>query len=212
MTVPLWITAAGISCLIIGVRTAGSGSLYHPALSLKPAAELSLAYSPEAELALQINGLDAIPIMGYGQVYRSAQLAGIRNYNILKPRQRRPWAPSGRRYFVMGWGPCRLPSIGQTGGEATYFERLPALDLHIFEDWRASILGVKSASQMLTQLGIPVTLHAWGIASSPVKVAALRSAEAEIFRTCNTRCSGCTFTFILKVDRYPLRSSGWSIR
>jgi hypothetical protein len=47
-------------------------------------------------------------------------------------------------------------------------------------------LGVKSASEMLIRLGIPLNLRAWGIANSPDKNTALRSAQAEIISNVNT--------------------------
>jgi hypothetical protein len=155
--------------------------------SLNPAAaELSLAYSPEAELALQINGLEDVPIMGYGQVYRAAQLAGIKTDSILKPAAVQALGAIGAAVFRDGLEAMQAAITWTTSGDASYFERLPALDLHIFEDSAGSIQGVKSASQLLTQLGIPVTLHAWGIASNPEKIAALQSAGAEIFSDINS--------------------------
>jgi len=147
--------------------------------------ERILPYSPEGELALEITGLDTIPLMGYGQVYRSAELAGISPDNIVKPSPVQVLGAVGAAVFRNEMQAMSAAVKWTNGGDSAYFERLPALDIHIFEDSAGSILGVKSASEMLARLGIPVNLHAWGIATSPVKVAALRSVHAEIFSNVN---------------------------
>ena len=154
--------------------------------SLQPGlAEKALAYSPEAELALQINGLEGIPVMGYGQVYRSAELAGIKTDQILKPSAVQALAAIAAAVFRDELAAMQAAVDWSTGGQSAYFERLPALDIHIYEDSSASILGVKRAAEMLMQLDIPVSLHAWGIANNPAKISALRSVQAEIVMDVN---------------------------
>jgi hypothetical protein len=156
-----------------------------PSLLGSPVPERILPYAPEADLALQINGLDAVPRMGYGQVYRAAELAGISPDLVIKPS---PVQALG----AIGAAVCRdelqamLAAVNWIyRGDSTYFERLPALDIHIFEDSGGSILGVKRASDRLNKIGVPVQFHAWGIANSPVKIAALQSAQAEISSNVN---------------------------
>ena len=146
----------------------------------------TLPYSPEADLAMQINGLDAIPVMGYGQVYRAAELTGVNPDNILKPSPAQALAAIAAAVFRDGLQAMSAGVNWINHGDSSYFERLPALDIHIFEDSAASILGVRSACERLARLGIPVSLHAWGIASSPVKIAALQSAQAEIVPDVNS--------------------------
>ncbi|MDR3573824.1 MAG: hypothetical protein P4L50_08185 [Anaerolineaceae bacterium] len=153
-------------------------------LGSEPPAKM-LAYSPEAELALQINGLEAMPIMGYGQVYRAAELAGIRPDEILKPSPVQALAAMAAAVFRDGLRAMSAAMDWSGRGKTAYFERLPALDIHIFEDSAGSILGVRAGAERLMSLGIPVTLNAWGVASSPVKIAALQAAQAEVFPDVN---------------------------
>jgi hypothetical protein len=156
-----------------------------PSLLVSAVPERILPYAPEADLALQINGLDAIPRMGYGQVYRAAELAGISPDLIIKPSPVQALGAIGAAVFRDELQAMVAAVNWIYRGDSTYFERLPALDIHIFEDSAGSILGVKSASDRLNQVGVPVQFHAWGIANSPVKIAALQSAQAEISSNVN---------------------------
>jgi hypothetical protein len=148
--------------------------------------EKILPYSPEAELALELNGLEGIPCMGYGQVYRAAELAGISPENIIKPSPVQALGAIGAAVFRIELEAIQEAINWINCGDSSYFKRLPALDVYIFEDSAGSILGVKSACEMLVRLGIPVSLRACGIASSSVKIAALQLAQAEIFSNVNS--------------------------
>ncbi len=139
-----------------------------------------LPYSPEANLALEVVGLTGIPLVGLGQTYRLAELTGGIPDELGKPSLISALGAIGAAVTRDGLTALLAAESWITRGESGFFERLPALDIHLFEDTAGSIGFTHQAAEMLVDLGISTHFHAWGIACTATKIAALQAAGAEI--------------------------------
>jgi len=144
-----------------------------------------LAYSPEAELVLDLVGLREIPLVGIGQVCWLAGQVGCSPDQFVKPSPVQALAAIGaaatRQVIPAVLAAERLASSGEAG----FYRGFPALTINIFEDSAGSIRAVREAAGLLAGAGIPTRVRAWGIARSPVKRAALEQAGAELCEDIN---------------------------
>jgi hypothetical protein len=139
-----------------------------------------LSFSPEANIALEELGFEEIPMVGYGQVDRTAELTGVSPRQIAKPSPIQALGALGAALFRDEMQAMLAATRWISQGDSDFFQRLPALDIHIFEDSAASIEAVRRVSEMLIAIGVPATLHAWGISQNRVKIVALKRAQAEV--------------------------------
>lgn len=139
-----------------------------------------LSYSPEADLALKTVDLGGIPLVGLGQIYRLAKLTGGSPDELGKPSLISVLGAIGAAVTKDSLEALLAAVRWVNRGENNFFRQLPALDIHVFEDTAGSIHSTKQAADMLNTIGIPTQFHAWGIAKTPTKIAALRSAGADI--------------------------------
>ena len=70
-------------------------------------------------------------------------------------------------------------------GKPGAFSQFSPLDIVVFEDSAGSIRAVRRAGEMLARIGIENRVTAYGISSSPLKIAALRTAGAVIMPEIN---------------------------
>lgn len=137
-------------------------------------------YSPEAEMALRLVGLEEIPTLGYGRLQWLAGQVGGYPDQYLKPAPEQPLsaayaALTGREAGALLWA-----FRAARGEPAALDHPFPAeIDLHIFEDSSIGLLGGENAARILAGLGLRVALHRWGITQVPEKEASLLAAGAE---------------------------------
>ncbi len=118
-----------------------SGRIHLAVYTLRPSSLRSetpartLPYCPEADIALQASGLDGLPLVGFGQVHRLAELSGAPPRHFVKPS---PVQALG----AIGAAVCRDEMQAMLAarawvdqGDSAFFERLPPLDVHIFEEF-----------------------------------------------------------------------------
>lgn len=167
--------------------------------SLPPLADVNrLAYSPEAETALRLVGLESIPLVGYGSVNYLAEQVGFIGERLLKPVPVQALAAAAAAFGNPLWDALQW-SYQLVAGGAGYLD-LPRLDghgqqlplplpgeleLHVFEDSPIGILACLAAVEILKVHHIQVDLHAWGIAVHPAKVAALQTLGASVLPDVN---------------------------
>jgi len=144
-----------------------------------------MTYSPEAEMALELTGLEGIPLVGYGQVCALAELTGLSPEQIIKPSPIQPLGAIGAALYRDEMSAMLAAERLINGDEAMYFKDMPALDIHIFEDSAGSIRAVEKAASLLAEHGVPITVHAWGVATDPSKVTALQKVGAAILADVN---------------------------
>jgi len=157
-----------------------------PSLAPKEVVHSGNDYSPEAELALRLVGLENLPLIGYGKL---AYLAGSRETTIpmyIKPAGGQAVAAmaaawTGNEWDALCWAADLLE--GRLDHQAV---SLPEeLDLYIFEDSPAGILGGKAAVDILKGIGITVHYHPIGIASNNEKTSKLTFLGARIYENIN---------------------------
>ena len=150
---------------------------------------LPAMFAPEAEMALQLVGMETIPLVGYGQMGGLALQLGLTEEALLKPSPFHSMAAiaaawTGDRPAALAWLGQVFTSIqhGQPRpGLATPAGPLPpAADVHIFEDSSLGMAGGKQAVQLLQDLGMAIDLHLWGVATHAEKVIALQAVGASI--------------------------------
>ena len=165
----------------------GAGRLALAAFTLRPSAppeptvEAALAYSPEAELALEMNGLGSLPLVGYGQITWLAQKMGWPDAEAcLKPARLHALAAIGAA--LSGGGEDALLAAGRlsTGADGTFFSQFPALSVHVFEDSAVNIQSVRRAGEFLREIGLDVIVTGWGICRDEHKRQAMRQAQVNV--------------------------------
>jgi hypothetical protein len=148
-------------------------------------------YAPEAELALDLNGLGEIPLIGFGRIRYFADKWKIAPETLIKPS---PF--QGIAAIIAALGRNELQSL-QTShtimidGQSNHLHALmsgmgcvdlpPFLNIHIFEDTRWGIQSVQQAGSILETLGVPNKVFAWGITSSAPKAKSLQDMGAIIY-------------------------------
>jgi len=143
-------------------------------------------YPPEAEMALQLCELEAIPLIGYGRMLWLAEKSQSEAEQLIKPNpvqalaaifaalnQREDQALEHALALVVGTKRPLLPVMAAKGRQA--------LTIHIFEDSAGGIEAVSRAAQLLEMLGLVTEIHTYGINDHPQKTAALNQAGAQIY-------------------------------
>jgi hypothetical protein len=153
-----------------------------------PSAEpLPAMFAPEAEMALQLVGMQSIPLVGYGQMGGLALSLRLAEEALLKPSPYHAMtaiasAWTGSRLAAQEWL-ARLYSSRTNGaltpGLSTGAGALPqAAEVHIFEDSSIGMAGGKQAVALLQELGMQVNLHLWGVSTHAEKTSALQAVGA----------------------------------
>lgn len=140
-------------------------------------------YSPEAEMALALTGLDHLRIIGYGTMQYLARKLGVMPDSLVKPSPVQALAAIAAAFgqdvtSALDW------SAGVCGFSSNHKQAvdLPGrFTIHIFEDSSIGIQACLQAARLLGNSGVAVDVKAWGIATNVDKVHALTSAGAAIF-------------------------------
>jgi hypothetical protein len=158
-----------------------------PSLVRQSEKTTELACSPEAEMALEMVGLEGIPLVGYGQVCQLAQSSGLPADQIAKPSMIHALGAIGAA--VTRDAARAMMDAARWAGESAapgIFGNLPGLDITVFEDSPWSIRAVQQAGELLMGMGTPARVSAYGISRSPVKVMALLETGAVCVPDINT--------------------------
>ncbi len=157
-----------------------------PSLAPKEVTPTDNDYSPEAELALSLVGLENIPLIAYGKL---GYLASVRDTAIpkyIKPAAGQAVASMAAAWTGREWEALCWAADLVEGKLDHQFVPLPGeLDLFIFEDSPAGILGGRAAVDVLYRTGINVHYHPIGIASNLEKTSKLKSLGARIYENIN---------------------------
>ena len=166
------------------------GIIYPAAYTMRPSlaprgvdASQEQDFIPEAEIALELVQLSEIPLIGYGKIIYLARQLGLMAESLLKP------SPVQAIAAILA-AICGDESLALVEGYNVYAKPryLPdailqpgnTLNIHVFEDSAGGIEAVLQAARILTAKGIPCSVSAFGIASHPEKIAALKQAGASI--------------------------------
>ncbi len=182
------------------IRQVDRGQVFAAALTARPSlppkeiTDISAGYSPEAEMALKLLGLERMPLIAYGRLFYFAELEHTSPEQLLKPSPVQALAAvfaalTGQELASLqlaytlhqmgekeGPGPGSLPVAGP-------------LCMHVFEDASGGIRAGRAAAEVLNRAGLACRLEAWGVASSPDKVQSLEMAGAKVLPNVNEALS-----------------------
>lgn len=169
---------------------AEAGALFPVIYTLRPSEapreleDRPIGFSPEAELAVRLVGMQGLPLMGLGRVSWLESRHKARPDAFGKPspvhalaavlaaltRNERESLDRAHALFV---GAKLDPGLETLGGQP--------LEVHVFEDSPSGVRGAREAVSILRQAGLDARLHAWGITTTHAKAQALLTLGARLF-------------------------------
>ena len=146
--------------------------------------ESSLGYAPEAELALDLVGMNDIPLMAFGKLEYIAAQHGLMPSTLVKPSPFQALAAT-----LAAWTRDELSALhaaydwhraGKLNGK---FAELPKdFELIVVEDTMGGIRSVRTAGEIFRQAGFDVTVRTLGLTSGiSAKAAAFDAAAVPHF-------------------------------
>ena len=162
------------------------GTSYHPS-----------SYTPEAEMALEMVGLQEVPIIAYGRMKYLAEEMEWDVEKLLKPAPTQAMAAifaalMGREWDALSLAGKIVQAAGQGNiedGRGLINDSSPAfpveLNLHVFEDSAGGMRAVREASIIFNNIGIHTNTSYWGIARDEKKIAPLLNLGAAVFDDVN---------------------------
>jgi hypothetical protein len=165
-------------------------ALYTARPSLPPvdASVTANGYSPEAELARSLVGLDVYPLIGLGRVAWLAQKAGQRGDHLVKPSPVQALAAIGAAWSGQEVDALEAALALHRNGELRPpLADLDAATVHVFEDSPGGIDAVKQAVELLQATGLDIAWQPHGItpADGP-KAKAMAARGVPILPSINT--------------------------
>ena len=176
------------------LRATGSGEIKaavftaRPSLPPRGTRDGTGYFTPEAELAVQLVGLDTLPMIGFGRLQWLAQERGGDADLWVKP------API-HALAVIGAALCGDEKAGLLGAHALWEEgRLQdpfaevadqGISVTVFEDSACGVQAVERGAEMLRAAGADCRLTSKGIATHPEKCANLEKVGASVFPDVN---------------------------
>ncbi len=176
------------------LRATGSGEIKaavftaRPSLPPRGTRDGTGYFTPEAELAVQLVGLDTLPMIGFGRLQWLAQERGGDADLWVKP------API-HALAVIGAALCGDEKAGLLGAHALWEEgRLQdpfaevadqGISVTVFEDSACGVQAVERGAEMLRAAGADCRLTSKGIATHPEKRANLEKVGASVFPDVN---------------------------
>ena len=145
------------------------------------------AYSPEAELALRVIGLEEMHLLGYGRLQFEASKMGIDADALLKPDPYHTIAAIYACIYDDEQKGLEMASkiLRHSHGTIDFSELTKPMELVIFEDSPGGILSVQSAARLLQDNGIPVNTIVYGVTDNPDKMKSLEKIGAKLFPNVN---------------------------
>jgi hypothetical protein len=156
------------------------------------------AYSPEAELAMEVMGLPNLLFIAYGKLQYLADQLGITAEEILKPSSFHALAAIFTSLVGDEWIGLqqaagfmhRINSEFPLMQSAISPMEIPMdLELSVFEDSQGGIKAVMEAADLLRSAGIRVTTIPYGITQNKDKANTLESLGVTVFPTINEALS-----------------------
>ncbi|MFN7036627.1 MAG: hypothetical protein ACK4SN_09685 [Bellilinea sp.] len=147
-------------------------------------------FSPEAEIALRLTGLEGIALAGYGTLLWACQHYPLAIDQILKPSEFHALTaialafndlPEALQFCVTLYQGSHFGGPVQSSANLSKYLPSEPLHIHIFEDSPNGLRSVIRASEILKNAGWPVIPYLWGITTHPHKQKALQELGATVF-------------------------------
>jgi len=159
-------------------------AIYTARPSLPPAEleESKLGFSPEAEAARALVGLDGLPLIGEGKMRWLAAQSGEEVERLVKPSPVQALAAigaasSGREASALQ----AALALHCDGKLEPPLARLEAITVHVFEDTVGGLVAVERAVDALRAAGLAVDYHPYGIVVDGPKVAAMSGRQTPTY-------------------------------
>lgn len=157
-----------------------------PSLPPRECVNGQIGFTAEAEMATRLNGLQDVPLIGYGRLRYLAEELGQSTEHFIKPEPGHALAAILAGLTRQEWPSLVAADVILKKGELPEGLWLPGyLAVHVFEDSPIGVRAAFQAARLLRGQGIQVELHAWGIAENPDKVKALQAEGAHVFADVN---------------------------
>ncbi|MEA4906605.1 MAG: hypothetical protein VB089_03230 [Anaerolineaceae bacterium] len=170
-------------------------AVYTARPSLPPRAAtqpVDLLFSPEAEPALALVGLQDAPLIASGRMHYLAALTGNPPETFVKPSPVQALAAILAAALQDEWGAIQLAYrlyARQQDGAGLDTELLRGLPekmrIHVFEDSSGGIAGVRQAAEILRDFSVETEVLGWGIAQEALKVERLHAIHVPVFPDIN---------------------------
>jgi len=149
----------------------------------------AIGYAPEAELALELVGLQEIPLIAFGKLEYIAAQHGLDPAELVKPSPFQALAAA-----FAAWTGEELSSLHavydyQTKGVLNgRFAALPgSFELIVVEDTMGGIRSVRKAGEILRQCGLNVSVHLFGLTNgNKAKALAFEAANVPYYKEWET--------------------------
>jgi hypothetical protein len=155
-------------------------------------AESMIGYAPEAELALELVGLD-IPLIAFGKLEYLASQHALDPATLIKPSPFQALAATLAAWTGEEWPALQAVNDWRKNNVLnSSFNELPKeFELIVVEDTMGGIRSVRSAGEILRKAGFDVHLHAIGLTSgNNAKAAAFQQADVQYFETWESLIQG----------------------
>jgi hypothetical protein len=147
----------------------------------------TLGYSPEAELARTLVGLETLPLIGLGRLRWLATQTGADVATLVKPSPVQALAAIGAAWskqetasLMAAW------ALFDEQRLISPLENLPALTVHVFEDSPGGLRAVRDAVTALNHVGLAITYQPYGITpASGTKYEAMTQMNVRTYRSVN---------------------------
>jgi phosphoglycolate phosphatase-like HAD superfamily hydrolase len=140
--------------------------------------------TPEAEIGLQVVGLEDLPVIGHGGLTWLGARLGLSYGALLKPSPVHILAALQR---TLGAGQelalLRAAALALEGNDGGVWEALDGAEVSVFEDAAKGIRSAVGAAALLSRIDRGIRLRSYGVSGSPPKALALRGAGARVFPT-----------------------------
>jgi hypothetical protein len=156
---------------LLARRTAGEAfpALYTARPSLAPieSGDALRGYTPEAEIARKIAGLDPAPVMGFGKVDWLARRTGYIGADLVKPSPVQSIAAIAAARTGLEVESLKAALAAVRGDHLRYpLTACAGETVHIFEDSASSLRAVTRAVELLNRPGLNLRLVRHGVAPS----------------------------------------------
>ena len=166
-----------------------------PSLAPREVEDCGYGYSPEAEIAVELNKLIGLPLIGLGKVSYIAQENGINPEELIKPSPYQALAGifaalTKNELFALELAFDLLykkenAKILDLFKSSNVDQDGMIIDLHIFEDSMSGIQAGKEASDVLLSVGVKTNFHAWGISQDLIKSNVLKNNGISVYKDIN---------------------------
>lgn len=138
--------------------------------------------SPDAELGLQMIGLESLPAIGFGEISWLANQSGKRTEEIGKPSVPHALAAI---LTASGWPVKKSLEYSIQDLNEEELAHLNGSEITVFEDTPAGIVAVQKAVDFLNNTGLNIRVNKYGVAKDAAKESALTAQGAQVFPDIN---------------------------